>query len=60
MTFVRLIISVKLPQVLQNLEEMEIKLITNNEKDKYWSLVKILLFNFCFAHILAIILSAMT
>ena len=59
MSFIRLVIIVKLPLVLKSMEEIEIKLITNSENDKYWSLVKIMLFNFCFAHILAIILSAM-
>jgi hypothetical protein len=60
MIWLRLFILVKLPDVLKCMEEIEIKFITNYENDKYWSLVKIMLFNFCFAHILAIILSAMT
>ena len=34
-------------------------LIHNYHSEQYWSLVKVVLFNFCFAHILAIFLSAM-
>jgi hypothetical protein len=59
MTYLRLFVLVKLPQVMKSLEELEIKVIKNNEIDKYWSLLKILLLNFCFAHVLAILLSAM-
>ncbi|MCB0370085.1 MAG: hypothetical protein KDD45_11835 [Bdellovibrionales bacterium] len=38
---------------------MEVNFIKNYHYEQYWSLVKVVLFNFCFAHILAIFLSAM-
>jgi hypothetical protein len=36
------------------------KIITTSYNEQYWSLAKILIFNFTFAHILAVFLSAMT
>lgn len=33
--------------------------IRNYHNEQYWSLIKVFLFNFCFAHILAIALTAM-
>lgn len=38
---------------------MEVFYIHNFYKEQYWSLVKVFLFNFSFAHILAIFLVAM-
>lgn len=34
--------------------------IENYYKEQYWSLVKVFIFNFCFAHVLAVFLIAMT
>ena len=57
--FARLFIITKLPQCLDRLEKLEVSFIKNYYNEQYWSLVKVVLFNFCFAHILAIFLSAM-
>jgi len=42
------------------MEKLEVHFIKNFYNEQYWSLVKVFLFNFCFAHILAIFLTAMT
>lgn len=57
--FLRLFIVTKLPQCLEKMEKLEVTFIKNYYHEQYWSLVKVVLFNFCFAHILAILLSAM-
>jgi hypothetical protein len=41
------------------MEKLEAFFIKNYYNEQYWSLIKVVLFNFCFAHILAIILTAM-
>jgi hypothetical protein len=41
------------------MEKLEAFFIKNYYNEQYWSLIKVILFNFCFAHLLAIILSAM-
>jgi hypothetical protein len=45
---------------MDKIEKLEIALINNFYNEQYWSLIKVLLFNFCFAHIMAIFLTAMT
>jgi hypothetical protein len=35
-------------------------MISNYYKEQYWSLAKVLLFNFCYAHFLAILLHSMS
>jgi hypothetical protein len=57
--FCRLFIVTKLPQCLEKMEKLEVTFIKTYYNEQYWSLVKVVLFNFCFAHILAIFLSAM-
>ena len=59
MDFLRLFIIAKLPQCLEKMEKLEAFFIKNYYHSQYWSLIKVVLFNFCFAHILAISLSAM-
>lgn len=42
------------------MERLEVYFIENYYNQQYWSLVKVFLFNFCFAHMLAIALLAMS
>jgi hypothetical protein len=56
----RLVAVSKVGQVMEKLERLEIYLIENYYNEQYWSLAKTLIFNFCFAHMLAILLLAMT
>lgn len=58
--FFRLIIISKFPQILERLEKLEIYIIDNYYNEQYWSLIKTIIFNFCFAHMLAILLVGMT
>jgi hypothetical protein len=44
---------------MQKMEKLEVYFIENYYYEQYWSLVKVLLFNFCFAHVLSIILLTM-
>jgi hypothetical protein len=57
--YIRLFIITKIPQCLEKLDKLEVSFIKNYYNEQYWSLVKVVLFNFCFAHILAVFLSAM-
>lgn len=57
MSIIRLFILVKLPQTFEKIEKIEAFLIKNYHDQQYWSLLKIFFFNFCFAHLLAIILT---
>ena len=57
--YLRLLIVLKLPQCLSKIEKLEIYFIKNYYYEQYWSLVKVFLFNFCFAHFLAIMLTKM-
>jgi energy-coupling factor transporter transmembrane protein EcfT len=59
MQYFRLFIITKLPQCLEKMERLEVTFIKTYYKEQYWSLFKVVLFNFCFAHIIAIFLSAM-
>lgn len=59
MMYVRLFIVSKLPQCMEKMEKLEVSFIKNYHYEQYWSLIKVVLFNFCFAHILAIFLTAM-
>lgn len=45
---------------MDNLEKLEAAFIKTYYNEQYWSLAKVVIFNFCFAHIIAIFLSAMT
>ena len=58
-SYFRLFIITKIPQSLEKLDKLEVSFIKNYYNEQYWSLVKVVLFNFCFAHVLAIFLSAM-
>ena len=42
------------------MEKLEVYFIKSYYNEQYWSLIKVFLFNFCFAHILAILLNGMT
>lgn len=57
--YLRLFIIVKLSQGLEKIEKLEVFFIHNFYKEQYWSLIKVFLFNFSFAHILAICLILM-
>ena len=57
--YLRLFIIVKLSQGLEKIEKLEVFFIQNFYKEQYWSLIKVFLFNFSFAHILAIFLILM-
>lgn len=59
MHFVRLFIFARIPQCLEKMDKLEAYFIKNYYNDQYWSLLKVVLFNFCFAHILAVILTSM-
>jgi hypothetical protein len=59
MQYFRLFIVTKLPQCLEKMERLEVAFIKTYHNEQYWSLVKVVLFNFCFAHVLAVFLSAM-
>ena len=54
---VRMTILTKLPEMFESIEKVEMRVITSSHNEQYWSLVKILLFNFTFAHVLAVLLS---
>lgn len=58
MEFMRLFIIAKLPQCLEKMEKLEAYFVKNYYNEQYWSLVKVVLFNFCFAHLLAVFLTA--
>ena len=49
----------KIPSLMDKLEKLENHFITTIYMEQYWSLLKIFLFNFCYAHILAILLTLM-
>lgn len=57
MSIIRLFILIKLPQTFEKIEKVEAFLIKNSHDEQYWSLFKIFFLNFCFAHLLAIILT---
>jgi hypothetical protein len=42
------------------MERLEVNFVSSFYVEQYWSLIKVFIFNFCFAHFLAIILIAMT
>jgi hypothetical protein len=50
----------KLPDCMEKVEKLEVFFIESYYNEQYWSLVKVFLFNFCFAHMLAIILIGMS
>ena len=55
----KLAVLVKLPACLDRLERLEASLISTTYKERYWSLVKLFIFNFCYAHLLALLLKFM-
>jgi hypothetical protein len=58
--YFRIITLFKLQDCMEKLEKLEVFFIENYYNEQYWSLVKVFIFNFCFAHSLAIILIAMS
>lgn len=59
LNYLKLVIILKIPYLLEKMEKIEIHFISTTYKEQYWSLVKLFLFNFCFAHILALLLKTM-
>ena len=57
--FLQLVTLLKIPECLDEIETLEIYFIKSLYNEQYWSLAKILLFNFSFAHIISIGLTAM-
>ena len=58
--YLRLVALLKIPDCLERIERLEVYFIENYYKERYWSLMKVFLFNFCFAHMLAVLLVAMS
>jgi hypothetical protein len=56
----KVLIFLKIPHSLGKMEQLEVYFIKNLYNEQYWSLVKILLFNFSFAHIISILLTGMS
>jgi len=56
----RILIILKIPHCLDKMEQLEVYFIKNLYNEQYWSLIKILLFNFSFAHIISILLTGMS
>lgn len=59
LNYLKVLILLKIPQCIDKMEKLEVYFIKNLYNEQYWSLVKILLFNFSFAHIISILLTAM-
>ena len=55
----KLIILFKIPYALDRLEKLEVILIETTYKERYWELIKIIFFNFCYAHFIALLLTFM-
>lgn len=55
----RLFVILKLGQGFEKIEKLEVFFIHNFYYEQYWSLVKVFIFNFSLAHVLAIFLVAM-
>lgn len=49
----------KLPQCFDKIEKIEVYFIRNVYNEQYWELAKVFLVNFCYAHIIGILLGAM-
>lgn len=60
LVYLKMLIFLRIPQCLDRIEKLEVSFISNFYNEQYWSLVKILLFNFSFAHVIAVFLTAMT
>lgn len=58
--YFRLVTVLKISDCLEKIEKLEVFFIENYYNEQYWSLFKVFLFNFCFAHMLAILLVAMS
>lgn len=59
MVYLKIFILFKLKLVLNKIAGLEIALISNCFREQYWALVKVLFFNFLFAHFIAIVLILM-
>lgn len=55
----RLCVVLKIRECLEKMEKIENVFVNNFYKEQYWSLVKVFLVNFGFAHVLAVLLLAM-
>ena len=58
--YFRLVTVLKISDCMEKIEKLEVFFIENYYNEQYWSLFKVFLFNFCFAHMLAILLVAMS
>ena len=56
----RMVVLLKLPDCMEKMEKLEIYFVENYYNEQYWSLIKVFTFNFCFAHMLAILLVGMS
>ena len=59
LVYLRLVTLLKVPECLEKVSKLEVYFIENYYNEQYWSLCKVFLLNFCFAHLLAVILVAM-
>lgn len=58
--YLRLFVLWKIKECLNKMQKIENILLTNFYKEQYWSLAKVFLVNFAFAHCLAVLLIAMS
>ena len=56
-SFSKMLILAKIPWCLERLQKLEIYFIESTYKEQYWSIIKVFLFNFFYAHFLALVLS---
>jgi hypothetical protein len=59
LNFLKISILFKLTDWFEKIKKLEVYFIDNYYKEQYWSLVKVFLFNFVYAHILSVILLCM-
>jgi hypothetical protein len=57
--YFRMFIIFKVPQCLDKIEKLEVYFVRNVYNEQYWELAKVFLVNFCYAHLLALLLGAM-
>ena len=54
--YLRLLMVIKIKSAIQKVHILEIILIKNCYKEQYWELVKVFIFNYMIAHMVALIL----
>ena len=55
----KIFIFTKFPDFLAKVQKLEVKFIESYNNEQYWSLIKVFLFNFMYAHVLSIVLLSM-